>query len=102
MTNLESLGRLPLCAVFILVFGDGITMIFYDAHGKDLTISADAQRRMGGEALLGKHGPLSSIYYAAHFEIMAFAPPIFGAFRALRRRTKRLDDKKGMMEYAND
>jgi hypothetical protein len=102
VTNLETLGRLLLVAIPMLVLWDGTTAIFYHTHCEDLTILSDARRCMNGEALLGAHGPFSNIYYAAYFGIMAFAPPVFTAFQALRRRTKRLDNKQEMPEDAID
>ncbi|WP_349963390.1 hypothetical protein [Rhizobium sp. ZPR3] len=92
ITNLESLGRLLLGTLPVLVLWDGLTTIFYHTHCEDLTILTDAQRCSNGEVLLGAHGPFADIYYAAYFGIMAFAPLILSAFQAVRHRAKRSDD----------
>ncbi|OEC93598.1 hypothetical protein [Rhizobium sp. YK2] len=98
VTNLESLGRMLLGAIAIVGFWDGLTTIFYHARCEDLTISADAEKCMNGEVLLGAHGPFSDTYYAAYFGILAFAPLMVSGFQVVWQRTKRSDDMKKVPE----
>ncbi|MDL2408722.1 hypothetical protein PY650_24380 [Rhizobium calliandrae] len=87
LPDLEALGKALLGGMAMLVFWNGLTVIFYYTRCADL-------RCMNGEMIMGVRGPFSNVYYACYFGILAFAVPMWATFRMLRDWASRPEEKE--------